>query len=426
MITYNDLEDRGGTIFNKRTMTPYSRPEDLARDLGVAPHQIQWENIPKSNMGYGAKTTPTPVVTPTPKITPTPDNFQTTSSKNAAGEIINPTPQDVQNFNNQFTTYTPNQPPVSGDKYDPYSVLSNDGGTIEGLDGRRFQTPEELAKFLGIRPDQIEWNKIKPTVILSPQNTSTGTSSPVPTQQPTGNPIVDNAIKRLTDMGDEQSASFAALLAENKKYLDELQKRGQMLNPNVEITPEKTAEFLTQAQGEISPYYNTQMKMARETLLRSAGYTTDEILRNEAEIEKKYGQGVRQIGETMAESGFALSGRRIEGEQNLAEETQATIDANRRRAEFEAGNQARQFASEWGGTEMPSVSYQNAPRVLAGVGSFAKMGDTKPFYNISDSVYQGLKGSRQYEQDVAQRQRSSELEGLYRTTEENRLRKLSI
>jgi hypothetical protein len=39
-----------------------------------------------------------------------PNNFnqiETTSKKNADGEIINPTPQDIANYNSQYTTYTP-------------------------------------------------------------------------------------------------------------------------------------------------------------------------------------------------------------------------------------------------------------------------------------------------------------------------------
>jgi hypothetical protein len=42
-----------------------------------------------------------------PGYIPTPGNFQTTSQKNANGEIINPTPTDVKNFNSQFTTIKP-------------------------------------------------------------------------------------------------------------------------------------------------------------------------------------------------------------------------------------------------------------------------------------------------------------------------------
>jgi hypothetical protein len=40
-------------------------------------------------------------------ITSTPGNFQTTSQKNANGEIINPTQQDIASFNSQFTTTKP-------------------------------------------------------------------------------------------------------------------------------------------------------------------------------------------------------------------------------------------------------------------------------------------------------------------------------
>lgn len=69
-ITYNDLVNVNGGIYNAKTGKPYGEnmtPEQahaqLAADLGILPHQIEWAKIPKG-------TTP-PTVTPeTPGVSP--------------------------------------------------------------------------------------------------------------------------------------------------------------------------------------------------------------------------------------------------------------------------------------------------------------------------------------------------------------------
>ena len=240
-------------------------------------------------------------------------------------------------------------------------------------------------------------------------------SAPTPAPIPTPTPIIDT--------GDD---ALNKLLEQTQVYLDKLIQQGKAINPIVDITPEQAAKFLAQAQKEISPYYDTQMKLAREGLLRQAGYTSDEIMSQEAELERGYGRQLETMGETAAETGFALSGKRQLGEEELAQSTQRTLEQNRKLAEYNVGSAARQFAGEWGGQALPGYSYSATPNVQTGVKAFGRNLDTKPFYNISDSVYEGLKGSREYEQETSEKQRASELGGAWRTTEENRLRKLAL
>jgi hypothetical protein len=245
-------------------------------------------------------------------------------------------------------------------------------------------------------------------------------------QESTGNLVVDNIINQLNSSGDENSRAMSELIKENQKILNDLIASGKTVNPNVEITPELTAKWLTQAQGEISPYYSNQMKLAREGLLRQAGYTSDEILANEREVEKKYGQNLRTLSENAADTGMALSGRRLEGEQNLAQDTQSSLDQARKAAEYNAGSAARQYASEWGGANTPQFNYSQAPRVLAGKGTFERSLGSTPFYSISDSVLSGLTGSKEFEEKTATKMRQSELESLYRQEEANKQRSLTL
>jgi len=262
--------------------------------------------------------------------------------------------------------------------------------------------------------------------VLSGSYAGTVQGLPVLTPPASSAPTTPTPPASVAPKVDTGNDALNQLLEQTQSYLDKLIQQGKTINPQVDISEEQTAEFLARAQKEISPYYDTQMKLAREGLLRTAGYTSDEITQQEAQLERGYGRELRGIGTSAAESGMALSGGRQLSEQELAQSTQETINQNRKLAEYQMGSQARQFAGEWGGETLPAYSYGAAPKVQAGVSKFGRSLDTKPFYNISDSVYQGLVGSKQYEQKTAEQQRQSQLEGAWRTTEENRLRKLTL
>jgi hypothetical protein len=211
---------------------------------------------------------------------------------------------------------------------------------------------------------------------------------------------------------------MAALTNQIQGYLDQLGQRGLTINPNVEITPEKAAEFLAQAQGEIDPYYAGQLAIAREQFLRSIGYTTDQIADYETQMEKKYGQNLRTLSSNMAESGMVLSGARNLDEKNLAEDTQTSLRQAREEASFNTGTAARQFASEWGTSNMTTAPTWGAtPGVTAGQEGFSRTSSTNPLYELSPEVYSGLVGSREWQQKQETQNRASELEGAWRTNE---------
>ena len=292
-------------------------------------------------------------------------------------------------------------------------VSSNQGGTAPS-----WNSQTRIVYSSNGNPREIPANEYDNYI-------SNGWGSTPPTQSnqnDQGNPppVIETPV---VDTGDP---ALNALLASQQQMLEQLISNGQAINPNIEITPEQTAAWLEQAQGEIDPYYDTQMRLAREGLLRQAGYTSDEINAREADLESKYGRNVRKIASDSADTGMALSGRRIEGEGDLASETQNDINNYRRTAEYNMGNAARTFAGAWGSEDLPELNYGEAPTITAGSQSFNWSGGNRPFYNISDSVYDGLVGSQDRQRDTDVRERGSELEGAWRTKEENRIRTLTL
>lgn len=210
---------------------------------------------------------------------------------------------------------------------------------------------------------------------------------------------------------------FQDILDSLEEYLDELEKRGEVINPNIEITPERMAEFTRQAEGEINPYYSSQLKLARETLLRSVGYSTDEILRQEQDAENTYKRQFRTLGEDAADVGFALSGIRQRQEGELAQDTQKTLEERRRSLEFNTGSDVRNFAQLYGATELPNFEIAKGPNVLAGESSFSRPGGTRSLYNLDPAIYSGLVGSQEFERRGAVKTRASELEEAFRSNE---------
>lgn len=210
---------------------------------------------------------------------------------------------------------------------------------------------------------------------------------------------------------------FQELYSQLETYLAELNRRGQVLNPNIEITPEQVLQFTQQAESEINPYFSGQLKLSKESLMNSLGYTKDEILRSEADAERKYGRNLQGVGETMAESGFAQSGRRNIAEQDLAYDTQRSLEDTRRQFAQSAGNAARSFAQQFGTSELPSISMGAAPTVTPGSAKFGRTASELPLYQLSGDVYNGLIGEQEFARRGSVKTRASELEGAFRSNE---------
>lgn len=220
---------------------------------------------------------------------------------------------------------------------------------------------------------------------------------------------------------------FQELYNTLEQYLKQLQSRGQVLNPNIEITPDQVANFTHQAETEINPYFANKLKIAREGFLRSAGYSADEIMRQEKAAEQKYKKNFRALGEEAADTGFAQSGRRIQAEGDLAQGTQESIDANRRKLSFDLGTDAREFAQQFGTSETPGFNLMEAPRVFGGETGFNQGTQQRALYELSPDVYNGLIGEQEFSRRGAVKTRASGLEEAFRSNQAiDQQRKLTL
>lgn len=220
---------------------------------------------------------------------------------------------------------------------------------------------------------------------------------------------------------------FQNLYSQLETYLSELQKRGQVLNPNIDLTPDKVAEFLHQAEGEINPYYAGQLKLAKNDLLRSVGYSEDQLLANEQQTQRDYTKGLRNIGDTSADQGFAQSGIRNKQEGDLATNANTSLTDGRRQLAFNTGTAMGNFAQKYGTGELPQFNFGEAPQASAGEGSFSQSTRQLPLYSLSPETYDGLIGSQEYARRGAVSSRSSQLESAFRGNQAiNQQRQLTL
>lgn len=199
-----------------------------------------------------------------------------------------------------------------------------------------------------------------------------------------------------------------------KNLLDELIKRGKVINPNIEITPEKTAEFLKQAEGEINPYYKTQLQLARTGFLESLGYDKQTILNNEANLSRQYGQDFRMLGESAAEQGFALSGQRARQESNVDYAYNRQAEEARRQLYNRGDELARAFAQAYGGQDLKGIPGNDITGGLAFNRGNVNYGATRSVYQLDPSIYDKLIGSEEFNRRAAVQSRQSELESAFR------------
>ena len=185
------------------------------------------------------------------------------------------------------------------------------------------------------------------------------------------------------------STEFQSMWDLMSESLDTLVQQGQMVNPNIEITEEQQAEwldgdtFLGRATKELEPYFNEQIQSLKEDLEYSVG-----------ETKRLFKEEKGKLGESLAETGFGISGHRGSKERELGAAAQRSMRRIGRAAEGELGSESLE------GLDFGSV----------GVTNINEQEEQTSLYSLSGN----MTGRLQKEKDTAISTRQSELERLFR------------
>lgn len=203
---------------------------------------------------------------------------------------------------------------------------------------------------------------------------------------------------------------YDALLTHLQPYLDQLLKNGQVINPNVQITPDQLAAFTAQAVTQIHPYFATQLKAATDSFLTGLGYNTQQLNNQVQQAQSQYGRTLDNQSSSFADQGFAQSGIRMKAQNELATDTQKSLDQARGSLINSSTNQAQSFAQQYGGAQVPQApQLGQAPRVLAGQSQFDTSGGNTGLYQLNPDIYNKLIGSEQNSEKQATDTLSSQL-----------------
>lgn len=285
----------------------------------------------------------------------------------------------------------------------------------------------------GVLPTQYQSASTTPAptdTTTPPLDTTTATTPATVPAAPA--PATSTTTPSATTIGGIDISTLPPELQQTLKgindYLTKLQQNGQVVNPNIEITPEKLAEFTAQAQGEISPYYANTLALARRNLLTNAGYSANEVAQNEAKLAKQYNIQFQQIGSNAADQGFAQSGARVRDEGNLAQSTQDIVDTNRRQLAFDTTNAATNFASNFGSGNLPQLTIGNSPYYTGGEPTPKSGSGDRSLYTLDPSIMDALKtGTQQYQQTADVNNRVSQLTNAFNSNAAlNQLRSLTL
>lgn len=309
-VSYNDLINKNGTIYNVRTGQGYSSPTQLAAALGVPASSIQWNTI-QSNPNW---------------------TYQAAASS----------PSTTQPTNSTSSTSV------------SYANLVNKNGTIYNTKtGQGYPTPDALAKALGVPASSIQWNSIQsnPNWNFS----AAAPAAPSPTGASiTGDPTLDALYGRLDKMIQDQAAS------------------GSKFNPNIELTPAVIKQFLDQATNEVEPYYRNQINLIKGDLHNNLDNLQKNYDIQKRQNENQFKQDLSNKRETLAGQGLSQSGFRGQQEQSLATDNALTQEQAAANASAAAKNAVLAAEGKIGSRNIDTLgSFSQYAPTLSGGGSFA-------------------------------------------------------
>src|SRR3990167_2514661 len=138
-------------------------------------------------------------------------------------------------------------------------------------------------------------------------------------------------------------------------------KKGKMVNPKIEITPEQAAKFLTQAHTELDPYYQEQIGFIQKDLDISFQRLQEDYEKNIQQSKEPFKEKIGAQAEAEAQAGLAFGSERGNRERRLFSEQGNLLDESFRQAQRAGEDAARQAerrigSTEFGGLSIPSLT----------------------------------------------------------------------
>lgn len=248
-------------------------------------------------------------------------------------------------------------------------ALNSLGGYNLKLDGMYGPATEAAVRSFqqskGIRVDGIVGPQT--TAAFGGQKTSAGPAIDVMDKSVAENPEMQKYLDSLTP---ELRSMYDQLTMEIKSKVEQ----GERVNPDLTITPEMTARFMTEASAKLDPYFKELIRQHSQDLSISTRQLQEDYNKQIQREEPAFQQNLENQDIQEAEGGMAFSSGRNQREQRLITGQQNTLDdlaTNLQRGTQEAGiGLERKIGSRaFSDLGLPSISNYLAQR-----GGFAPQG----------------------------------------------------
>ena len=196
---------------------------------------------------------------------------------------------------------------------------------------------------------------------------------------PTGNPNLDSILQGLQDFVTKNIAA------------------GNVVNPNLQITPDLASQFLQQAHSQVDPYYQAQINQEIAGINQNLQTLSTQYQNDQANTQATFQQNIAQERNQAGANGVAFSGGRGLTEQNALAAQNRTLSNLDTTYAQNMGNVLRAAAAKIGNNnlglsgnlnsfQLPTMVGQQA--TLEGARGGAVQGNALNFgYNPSDYTY---------------------------------------
>lgn len=188
----------------------------------------------------------------------------------------------------------------------------------------------------------------------------------------------------------------------------------------VNVTPEKTQEFLDQAVKELSPYYQQIYTRAKENIGTNLSELTTAAKRNAENTTTGFERDLRSYRSGIRDTGLTFSGQRVREEGQLATDAQNALK-DQQRSYISSRDSVLRSAEDYLGSkslegfqvpELQQNSIDFTPG-FTGLGQGTTGTVKAPVFQFSP----GITGTLEEEKRKAEELRKSELLGSYRVEE---------
>ena len=239
-----------------------------------------------------------------------------------------------------------------------------------------------------------------------------------------GNPIVNQSSVQGNQLNiggvnvdtNGWSQSMIDLIQGLNSYVQKLDESGKVVNPNIDLTPERLAEFINTAKSDVSPYFKQLFTEAERDIGFSLGDIANNYAKKEAEIGRQFGTALENTQESYAKRGLNYSSDRYKAEQTLSDEAKRMMQDERDTALKGARDIGLKGERAMGSnflekTSLPTLKYGAEP-VTGKAGYYGTAGGGRDLnlYN----VFGGITGEMATKQSEAEKTRANLLEQQYR------------